>query len=69
MATIIPNNAHVGSTIDYKGKILRVSPVTDGCKKCAFESENGAMYCKHRTSCFADQRPDRVSVKFVEVKK
>lgn len=64
----IRDNVRVGKALAYKGYTLRVSPTIDGCKKCFFESEAGARYCKHRSSCFADQRPDKTSVKFVEVK-
>lgn len=57
-----------GQTVDYKGTILLVALATEGCAACVFESEGGAIGCKYRESCFADRRPDKMSVVFTEVK-
>lgn len=64
----ISKSIGVEHTVDYNGCTLLVASTAEGCRGCTFEAEGGAIACPHRSSCFADQRPDKISVKFIEVK-
>lgn len=59
----------IGRAATAGGKRLYPALSNNGCKGCAFEAESGAAFCRYRADCFADQRPDRMTVKFIEVEK
>lgn len=63
------NRVPVGDTVEIGEVSLRISLTSNGCKGCAFQSDLGAVCCPYRAFCFADQRPDKRSVKFIEVDK
>lgn len=59
----------VGRTVAYREQALLVALSFNGCGGCLFKAELGAKFCEHRSSCFADKRPDKVSVRFIKVEK
>lgn len=59
----------VGWTAVYQEQALLVARSFNGCGDCMFKTELGAKFCEHRSSCFADKRPDKVSVRFIKVEK
>lgn len=56
-----------GKRIKWGELFLRVSLTSNGCKKCAFEKEEGARFCGYASGCMAYLRPDHKPVKFVVV--
>lgn len=59
--------AVVGEMLALSGTTLKVVSTTTGCKDFIFQSEAGARFCKYSVFCFAHNRNDRASVKFVKV--
>lgn len=62
---IIPSDVRIGHLIRFKKQTLKVALSEDGCRGCIFQSEAGARFCTHSSSCFAHLRPDHKSVKFI----
>lgn len=63
------NNASIGSRINIGKLNIKVTLSQTGCKGCAFETEQGARFCQYNVFCFAHQRDDKQSVKFIKVEK
>lgn len=68
MGQIILSAAPVGKLVMLGGVDLKIVLTNTGCRGCAFEMEGGAKCCQLTAFCFAHNRDDRQSVKFIKVK-
>lgn len=61
------STAPVGTVVMIDNMKLKVSLTTEGCRECAFQTDEGARFCNYATFCFAQNRSDKKSVKFVKI--
>lgn len=63
------NAVRIGETARIGNNLCTVKLTITGCRDCVFEKESGAKFCDFTAFCFAHNRPDRQSVKFVKIEK
>lgn len=68
MGQVILSEAPVGQRMMLGDVKLKIVLTSTGCNGCAFEKEEGAICCQLTAFCFAHNRKDKQSVKFIEVK-
>ena len=68
MGQVILNRAPIGAKVMLGDVKLKIAATDTGCKGCAFEKEEGAICCQLTAFCFAHNRKDKQSVKFIKVK-
>ena len=56
----------IGEWMKLSGTVITSAHAIYGCMGCIFQTDHGAVKCKHKTSCFAHLRPDRKSVIFTK---
>lgn len=61
------NLTPVGKVVKVSGVLLRVATTSTGCGGCHFDEDQGAQMCQYSAFCFACNRPDNKSVKFIKV--
>lgn len=68
MGQVILSAVPVGAKVVLGDLKLKITQTETGCKGCAFEKEAGAISCQLTAFCFAHNRKDKQSVKFIKVK-
>lgn len=68
MGQVILSAVSVGQRVMLGDMKLKVTLTNTGCKGCDFEKEEGATSCQLTAFCFAHNRKDKESVKFIKVK-
>lgn len=58
----------VGEKFRIGDTLCQVSLTRNGCKGCLFEKDAGARDCELSAFCMGHIRPDKQSVKFIELK-
>lgn len=68
MGQVILSAVSVGQRVMLGDMKLKIALTDTGCKGCAFEKEEGAISCQLTAFCFAHNRKDKKSVKFIKAK-
>lgn len=68
MGEVILSSVPVGKRVMLGDMKLKVTLTDTGCKGCAFGKEEGAICCQLTAFCFAHNRKDKQSVKFIKAK-